>query len=145
MLSLYGYEHLFFLFNSIIHIFTTQLCQRERSINFAETGSMHFLLVDWRVWDVWPTNSSVSLWSKWVISVSQLQTLGPPPLNPPPIIKEKEETTVSHPPVRVSEPDNQIGLHNFGTHRRLAPHCSDNAVSVREPCLPPLLRLPHDT
>jgi hypothetical protein len=50
----------------------------ERRINFAEAGPLQFLPVDWSVGDVEPANSSVSIWSKWVLSVSQLQVLGSP-------------------------------------------------------------------
>jgi hypothetical protein len=47
-------------------------------INFVESGPVQFLPVDWRAGDVGPANSSISIWSKWVISVSQLQELGSP-------------------------------------------------------------------
>jgi hypothetical protein len=61
----------------------------ERNINFVEAGAVQFLSVDWWARDVWSANSSVSLWSKWVLFVSQLQVLSPPSLNPPPMTDER--------------------------------------------------------
>jgi hypothetical protein len=50
----------------------------ERRINFVEWGPVQFLSVDWRTGDVEPANSSHSVWSKRVLSISQLQVLGSP-------------------------------------------------------------------
>jgi hypothetical protein len=68
---------IYFFYSIRLFIFSPLDCVNVivRSINFR---LVQFLPVDWRARDVGTTNSSVSVWLKWVISISQIQVLGFP-------------------------------------------------------------------
>jgi hypothetical protein len=96
----------------------------ERKVNFAKSEPVQFLLVDWWVRDVEPSNYSIFVSSKWVLFISQLQALGSPATQSSSNDRWGEEgsnySTCPAPsfvqmwvPFAVGEPANQIELHNI--------------------------------